>query len=198
MTNELAKPAAEGSLEAGILLGHTQAFAMIAGRCSAAQAVAIRHLREDRLYKSVTEKWEDFCASHLKMSKRNADQIIALLDEFGPKYFEIAQLTRISAATYRAIQPHIKDGALHHEGEAIALIEANSKKIAAAVGEIRRKKAPASDLAHRFVKISERSKALVADYKRLAAEDRNREHRQRILGMLRWLSLELDVLQMGL
>src|SRR3954470_13287896 len=126
MNQEVSTPASHESLDMGILLGHSQAFALIAGRCSAAQASAIRRLRNEKLYRSVTAKWGDFCATHLKMSKRNADQIIALFDEFGPAYFEVSQITRISAESYRKIQPCIEDGALHHQGRAIALIEGNA------------------------------------------------------------------------
>jgi hypothetical protein len=35
--------------------------------------------------------------------------------EFGPDYFELAQLTHISADTYRALAPSIQDGALAHK-----------------------------------------------------------------------------------
>src|SRR4051794_11776761 len=111
MNHEVSKPAGPESLETGMLLGQNQAFGLIAGRCSAAQAGAIRRLRNEKLYRSVTAKWGDFCATHLKMSKRNADLIIALFDEFGPTYFEVSQITRMSPETYRAIQPSIQDGA---------------------------------------------------------------------------------------
>jgi hypothetical protein len=40
--------------------GLNQAFGLMAGRCSAAQAVAIRRLRNDKLYRSLTDKWADF------------------------------------------------------------------------------------------------------------------------------------------
>src|SRR5213593_4418661 len=115
MKKEITKTGGEELLDVGMLLGQNNAFALIAGRCSAAQAAAIRRLRNDKLYRSVTPKWREFCPKHLKMSRRSADQIIALFDEFGPDYFEVAQITHISPETYRAIQPSIQDGALHHD-----------------------------------------------------------------------------------
>jgi hypothetical protein len=124
-------------LEAGIALGQTNAFALIAGRCSAAQAEGIRRLREQKLYKRCTETWEDFCPKYLKMSRVEADRSIRLLEEFGPAYFELSQLTRVSAESYRAIAPHIENGVLHHNGEAIELNVENSRKVAAAVAEMR-------------------------------------------------------------
>jgi hypothetical protein len=124
-------------LEAGIALGQTNAFALIAGRCSAAQAEGIRRLREQKLYKRCTEKWEDFCPKYLKMSRVEADRTIRLVEEFGPTYFELSQLTRVSPETYRAIAPNIENGVLHHNGEAIELNVENSRKVAGAVAEMR-------------------------------------------------------------
>jgi hypothetical protein len=127
-----------GLLELGVVLGQNHAFGLIAGRCSAAQADAIRHIREEKLFKKCTEKWDDFCPDYLKISRAEADRTIKLLDEFGPVYFEVAQLTRVSAQTFRAIAPAIHDGALHHNGEAIELNPENSRKVAAAVADLRR------------------------------------------------------------
>jgi hypothetical protein len=71
------------------------------------------------------------------MSRSEADRTIKILEDFGPAYFEISQFARISPAAFRAIAPAITDGALHHNGEAIALIPENSHKVAAAVAEMR-------------------------------------------------------------
>jgi hypothetical protein len=124
-------------LELGFTLGQNHTFGVLAGRCSAAHAQGIRRLREEKLYKGCGEKWDDFCPKYLKMSRGEADRIVRLLDEFGPAYFELSQLARISAATFRAIAPAVSDGVLHHNGEAIALTPENSQKVAAAVAEIR-------------------------------------------------------------
>jgi hypothetical protein len=43
------------------------------------------------------------------------------LEEFGPAYLELCQLKRVSPETYRAIAPHIENGVLHHNGEALEL-----------------------------------------------------------------------------
>jgi hypothetical protein len=125
-------------LEVGVALGQNHAFAMIAGRCSAAQAEALRRLREDKLYKRCCEKWDDFCQHYLNISRSEADRIIKLLQDFGPAYFELSQLTRVSAETFRAIQPAIRNGALHFQNEAIELLPENSRQIATAVAEMRR------------------------------------------------------------
>src|SRR5215831_24415 len=135
----LSEPVADaaGVLELGIALGQTNAFGLVAGRCSAAQAEGIRRSREQKLYKGCAEKWDDFCPQYLKMSRSEADRTIKLLEEFGPAYFELSQLTRVSPETYRAIAPHIENGALRYNGEAIELNTENSRKVAAAVAEMR-------------------------------------------------------------
>jgi len=122
-------------LELGVALGQNHAFGLIAGRCSAAQAEGLHRLREEKLYKRCTEKWDDFCPRFLKISRAEADRTIRLWEEFGSAYFELSQLTRVSPETFRAIVPAIQDGALHYRGEAIELNPENSRRVAAVVAE---------------------------------------------------------------
>jgi len=132
----------KNELDLGRLLGQREAFNVVAGRCSAADATILREMREKKLYEGYAENWEEFCSTHLHISKTNANRIIRNLEEFGPAYFEVAQLTRISPETYRAIAPSIRDQALHHDGNAIALIPENAEKVAAAVADLRKSAAP--------------------------------------------------------
>jgi hypothetical protein len=122
----------------GQLLGQHQAFSVIAARCSAADAALLKKMRSERLYLDYAADWKAFCSAYLHMSDDSANRAIHLLEEFGPSYFDVSQLTRISAATYRAIAPSIDDRGLHHNGEAIALIPENAAKVAAAVAELRK------------------------------------------------------------
>jgi hypothetical protein len=128
---------AAGSFELGGVLGQRKAFGLIAGRCSAAEAAAIRRIRHERLYKASKLRWEEFCQAHLGMSRPHADRLIRLFEEFGPDYFELAQLTRMAPDAYRAIAPAVKDGHIHWQSEAIALLPENSEKVAAAVAGLR-------------------------------------------------------------
>jgi hypothetical protein len=125
-------------LSLGKLLGRREAFNIVAARCSAADATLLRQMREEKLYLNHSKDWGEFCQRHLHISRENADRIIRLLEEFGPTYFEVAQLTRISPATYRAIEPSIRDQALHYNGDVIALIPENAERVAAAVAEFRK------------------------------------------------------------
>ena len=87
------KPIAELSdadaalLDLGVALGQNYAFAVVAGRCSAAQAAGLRRLREEKLYKRCTENWDRFCTTYLKISRAEVDRMIRLWDEFGAGYF---------------------------------------------------------------------------------------------------------------
>ena len=72
------------------------------------------------------------------MSGTQADSIIRLWEEFGAGYFEIAQLTRVSPETYRALAPSVENGVLNVNGEQIELTIENSRKVAAAVSQVRR------------------------------------------------------------
>jgi hypothetical protein len=168
-------------LDLGSVLGQNLTFGLVAGRCSAAQAASLRRLREERLYKRVAPNWREFCPTFLKMSRTQADQVIQLLDEFGPGYFELAQLTRVSAETYRAIAPSIQEGVLHSQGDAIELTVENSRKVAAAVAEFRRtlpvkKPAPQLPMHERLAELDKRCSAMIAEFEEISEKDRRGEN----------------------
>src|SRR5262249_13915878 len=126
MTISEAIPAPDDEFKLGAMMGRREAFGIIAGRCSAAEANCLRRIREEKLYKTKAGDWRTFCRVHLGLSRSLADKIIRLLDEFGPDYFEVAQLARISAESFRQIASCVKDKALHVNGEAIVLIPENA------------------------------------------------------------------------
>ncbi len=130
------------------MLGARQAFGLVAGRCSAADAAILRNIRDNKKYLSFAPNWADFCEEHLRMSKSNANRLIRLLSELGPAYFTMAQLTGITPDEFRRLAPSVKDNALEFRGEAIALIEENAGRLTEAVGALRQAEepeAPASD-----------------------------------------------------
>ncbi len=135
----------DASLELGKVLGQSIAFGTIAGRCSAAQAAAIRKVRDDKVHTRFGLTWREFCSKHFRMSGAQADLFVRLLEEFGPEYFEHTQSVRISADIYRLVAPFIEDKTLHHGGEVLELNSANVRKVAEAVrAPQRRLPAPAS------------------------------------------------------
>jgi len=127
-------------LDLGATMGQNQAFGAVAGRCSAAQAAALQKIHDEEKYKLCGTTWEEFCSTHLKISRHHADQLIRLYREFGPRYFELAQFAPISAETYRALEPAVKDGALELEGGAIPLTAENAPRVAEALRKAGRRR----------------------------------------------------------
>jgi hypothetical protein len=128
----------EGSVEeVNRWLGRREAFSLVAGRCSAADVECMRRIRDGKLYLGRALDWEEFCAKELHMSKSNVKHLIRLLEKFGPEYFHIAQITRISVADYRAIAPAVSAQGIAWNGEVIALTPENAGRIAAAVSALR-------------------------------------------------------------
>ena len=169
MENQICeRPAVDEMLDLGMVLGQNQAFGFLAGRCSAAQAETIRRLRNEKLYKRVTEHWKEFCRQYLKMSGTQADSIIRLWEEFGAGYFEIAQLTRVSPETYRALAPAVDNGVLTLNGEQIELTIENSRKVAAAVSKARRslpsKKQADLPVTERIYRLDELCTAIIDEF----------------------------------
>jgi hypothetical protein len=133
----------EDALEVGTWLGRRQAFSIVAGRCSAADAQCLRELRESKKYKSMGLTWEECCKQRAGIHRSSAEAIIRNLDEFGPDYFVIAQVTRISADEYRRISGSVRDHALLHSGEQIPIAVENAPRLITAVDALRREAAQA-------------------------------------------------------
>lgn len=159
MTNELSAEQAE-LLNLGDVLGQHRTLAAVAGKLSAAQAATLARIRNEKRYRICTPQWEEFCTRYLRVSRAEVDRTIRLWQEFGASYFELSQLTRVSPETYRAIQDSVKDGELHHHGEAIAMTPENADRIAAMVAEKRRALPPATKPAR--VRRTETASELVA------------------------------------
>jgi len=179
------KPRPE-KVSVGRMLGRRDAFTAIAGRCSAAEAVQLRRIREDRDYLKICGSWKEFCIEHLHASRSNVDRIIALLDEFGVDYFVISQYTRVSPETYRILAPSIRNGALQVQGEEIALIPENATLIGRAVRSASTRKsiersARREPAFHELVaSIERRCKETGQDFRSLCDRFRSREERHQI------------------
>jgi len=132
------------SEELGRWLGRRDAFAAIAGRCSAAEAESLRRVRDSKLYRNLGLTWDEFCRTRLGTSRQHIDRTLRLLDEFGPQYFHMAQLAHVTVEEYRAIAPHVGPDGVRVGDAVIALIPENNEQVSAAVGElIRQRKAEA-------------------------------------------------------
>jgi hypothetical protein len=119
-------------------LGRKQAFAELAGRCSAADAECLRQVRDGKKYLALKMSWKEFCKRRLGLSRGTANSIIKRLEEFGPQYFILAQATGIKPEQYRRIQSSVRGQKLLHAGEEIPIEPKNAPRLSAAVEELRR------------------------------------------------------------
>jgi len=146
-------------------VGRQQAFAIIANQCSAAQAECLKALHDSHAYENYSLTWEQFCDQHIGLSRSQADRIISQLEEFGANYFRLSQLTRISPAVYRELNPHIEDETIDIDGETIPLNPDNTPRLRAAVQRFRtqlqktRKDAEAHEAS--IINLTDRTRAIV-------------------------------------
>jgi hypothetical protein len=134
-----------GSFDLGTWLGRRQAFGMMAGRTGAADAECLRQIRDQKLYKSETSNWTEFCERYIGTSRTHVDSVIRHLDQFGPQFFELTQFTRIPPEVYRAIASHVTAEGVHLDGDVIPLKQENSLRIAGAVAELRKRSTSAKE-----------------------------------------------------
>ena len=123
-------------MELGSWMGRREAFAIIAGRCTAADVEVLRRMREERKYRSLDCTWAQFCTDYLKVSRRSADRMIGHLEEFGPAYFHLSKLTHITVSEYRQIAANVTEAGLELNGSVVALLPENAEKLSAAVTEL--------------------------------------------------------------
>ncbi len=131
-------------LELGTWMGRKQAFASLAGGCSAADAECLRHLREQKKYRALGLSWEAFCKQRIGITRQHADRLIRRLEEFGPQYFRLAQATGITPEEYRRIAGSVSEKGLEHAGELIPIGAEDAPRLIAAVEELRRQAEPQS------------------------------------------------------
>ena len=158
-------------VDLGRLLGQRKAFGLMAGRCSAAHAAALKRIRDSKGYIAIAPTWEAFCQQELHVSRVHANRIIKWLEEFGPAYFELSQLIPISPSEYRALAPAISDHRIEANGQAIALIPEKAEEVAAAVEEMRRqsvKEKPSLTLRDRLDALDRQCRKLTGEFDELS------------------------------
>jgi hypothetical protein len=155
------------AIDLGRLLGQRRAFAAVAGRCSAAHAQLLRRIHDEKLYRASAPSWRAFCGAYLAITRRHADRLIALLNRFGPIYYEISQLLGISVEQYLAIEPAVREDSLIVDGAAISVIPENAPKLLEAVGQLlrqsrrdKRRTPPPETLRARAADLGNRARAI--------------------------------------
>lgn len=134
----------EPGIELGKWMGRREAFGLIAGRCSAAEVESLRRIHDDRLYEGLHCTWDEFCARNLGVAPRTVERDLANLRRFGPAFFTLRQLTRVSVREYQAIAPQVSEDGVRVNGAVVALLPENSEALAGAVKTLLEGKAPAA------------------------------------------------------
>jgi hypothetical protein len=124
--------AIDDAFDVGAWVGRRQAFALVAGRCSAADAEILFEIREKKLFRTIEPAWEEFCVKRLGLTRSYVDRIIRQFKELGPNYCKLSSFTRIKPAEYRLISAAVSDDGLAYGGEVIALEPENAPIPAAA------------------------------------------------------------------
>jgi len=179
-------PAAD-DFELGMMLGGRKAFASVAGRCSAADADCLRRVRDQKLYLNRAATWDEFCPKYLGLSRGHANRIIRYLEELGPDYFVLAQLTQVTPEQFRAIAPAVREHNIHVNGEAIALLPENSDRVVAAVSELRQAAAGAPDTnaVERLAEYGRRFDRLIAQFAEFSRSPMSVVERSQVNSVLR-------------
>jgi hypothetical protein len=128
---------AKNCIESGAWIGRQQAFAVIASKCSAAQALALKEMKASGAYQQLGLTWQDFCLQYVGVSRERTDALIRQYDEFGEAYFRLSQIAQISPETYRDIAPKVEGGAVEIDGQRIELTLPNANRIRAAIKKMR-------------------------------------------------------------
>jgi hypothetical protein len=135
----------EKMINLGKWLGRHEAFGLVAGRCSAADAESLRRIREDKLFLDTAKNWDEFCTRELRSSRRRIDNQIRLLKEYGPGYFQMNQLLHVTEDEYRLLAPHISEDGLRLDNEVIALLPENCERVAEAVARLKSEAGPSGE-----------------------------------------------------
>jgi DNA-binding MarR family transcriptional regulator len=185
-------PKIEDAVEVGVMIGQQHAFGLVAGRCSAASAEYLRRIRNEKKYRSLGLTWQEFCAKRLGISRPSADKIIRQLEELGPGYFALSQVTRIAPEEYRRIAASVSENALTHGGEVIAISAENTPRLAAAIDDLRRAAEAAAppaaaeepDLEHAFRKAARALQTAAEEFEHLNARQLDIGGRLRLQSLL--------------
>jgi hypothetical protein len=110
---------------------------VIAAKCSAAQALTLKSIKESRVYEALGFTWERYCPEYFGISRVTADRIIRQPEEFGQSYFRLGELARITEPEFRRIASKVTDEAVEFDGESIPLTPENAPRIRQAVQALR-------------------------------------------------------------
>jgi hypothetical protein len=166
-------------------------------------------MRDSKLYLQFAPSWGAYCLEFLKVTGRHTNRQIACLNEFGPGYFELAQITGITPAVFRRIAPAVRSDGIHVGGEIIALIPANAEKTAQAVAclllaeadaeaKAEAKAPPRPDVTLQIAALERRGRQVANTLASLAKSDLSVRHRQALLNTVQDVRLALLRVEMAM
>ena len=179
----------EASLERW--LGRREAFALVAGRCSAAEVESLREIRDKKLYLESGETgWDDFCRVHLKTSRRKIDTAIGQLDKYGRAFFHATQALRLTEAEFCAIREHVSEEGAMLEGQLVPWTPENGARITEGLTRLRDTAAPKAKRSTPFEALLKHFEALNQQLEKMPErlEDRQRISLGNVLQKLSFLA----------
>jgi len=195
------KSTIDEAFDVGTWVGRKQAFALMAGRCSAADADILSKIRDEKLFLPVEKTWEDFCVKRIGLSRSYVDRIIRQHKELGPDFSKLNCFTRIKPAEYRLIAGAVTQDGLAYGGEVIALEPENSTKLAEAVEALRRDSIPEADpvdpVQQAFAKAEKAVKSAIAEFQRLQAMKLDEDGRLKLVIALESCRNQVDLIHMS-
>jgi hypothetical protein len=130
------EPSAQ-AFDSGVWTGKIQALTTVAKLSNAARAECLRQIRENRVYQATGLTWDQYCPTHVGITRSQADRIIRRLEQFGKRYFDLSEIAPISADKYQAIAPAVSEQGIEIDGEIVPLTPQNAPRIRKAVESVR-------------------------------------------------------------
>ncbi|HEX4135883.1 MAG TPA: hypothetical protein VHY84_14810 [Bryobacteraceae bacterium] len=131
--DHLAVETAKARERAQLWIGRSQGIRMAKAMVDAADAAALKHIKDAKIYRDLGMDWHKFCILHLGIDHKTADQIIDNYSTFGDKIFDLARLTGISANSLIAVAEQVDKDGLDIGGEKIPLTTTNAPRLQQAV-----------------------------------------------------------------
>ena len=137
-------------LDFGSRVGRQQAFAVIANRCSASQALALKQMKESREYEKLDLNWERFCIEYVGLTRAQVDRIIQQLDELGESFYTLRELAPLSPETFRNLAGKVDGETIELDGVKVPITPENAPKIRTAIAGLRASLREARHLNRRY------------------------------------------------
>jgi hypothetical protein len=176
-------------LDTGTRVGRQQAFAVIANKCSAAQALSLKQMKDTCCHEQLGLSWDDFCDRYIGLSRRHVDRVISQYNQFGEAYFRLSNLARISPDNYRQIADAVspEENCIEIDGESVPIVPENASRIRAFVRSKRTaaKSEPAPSKRLDIREIDIRQRELIRDATQLIGPTlgpNDRDHLQHVAG----------------